>query len=186
VKKNPEWLIRRRKITRYFRQTIDSSSFPHEITKKCKDCKQEKKCKWNSNFTLKGKPEYIARCNDCFKLYQQKIRRKPETKRNRNLAKFLFQKKRKKYAIERLGGRCKICGYNKSLAALIFHHKNPKDKKFTVGHLLDHSLENLNKELDKCELLCFNCHAETHEKINYENYQNRFNEGSGKVVVQQC
>jgi hypothetical protein len=72
--------------------------------------------------------------------------------------------KRKLEFIEMKGGKCKLCGYNKCIASLTFHHIDPSTKEF----LLDmRSLSNrtYNKclvELDKCELLCFNCHMELH------------------------
>lgn len=71
----------------------------------------------------------------------------------------------KKKLVEYKGGHCEICGYNKSMAALCFHHKDPSTKKFevTVSH---HSMEERYKEVDKCTLLCMNCHAELHEKLD--------------------
>ena len=63
------------------------------------------------------------------------------------------------------GGKCERCGYNKCDGALQFHHKNPFEKEFALSqvHLNSkYTLERLYKEVDKCELLCANCHAETH------------------------
>ena len=60
------------------------------------------------------------------------------------------------------GGKC---GYNKCEGALHFHHLNPKEKEFTVSQInLNEyfTLEKLYKEVDKCMLLCANCHAEEH------------------------
>ena len=56
---------------------------------------------------------------------------------------------------------CAICGYNKCDNALEFHHVNPADKKFniTIPHIGN---KNLVEELNKCILLCANCHRETH------------------------
>lgn len=71
--------------------------------------------------------------------------------------------------IEHKGGKCEICGYNKCEGALQFHHLNPKEKEFTISHINlnedEFSFENLLKEVDKCQLLCANCHAEQHYKI---------------------
>lgn len=76
--------------------------------------------------------------------------------------------------IER-GGKCERCGYDKCLAALHFHHRNPKEKtriklngRYSIGindiaHYKGHNYARLESE--KCELLCANCHAEEHEKI---------------------
>ena len=57
-----------------------------------------------------------------------------------------------------------MCGYKKNYAGLIFHHKNPEDKDFGLDSrkCANSSLEKLLKELEKCILLCHNCHMETH------------------------
>lgn len=71
----------------------------------------------------------------------------------------------KKWCIEYKGGKCERCGYNKCSAALDFYHKNPKKKDFIISDNRDvHSWEELKKEMDKCELLCANCHREEHNK----------------------
>lgn len=68
----------------------------------------------------------------------------------------------KRKCVEYLGGCCSNCGYNKSLSALDFHHLNPeeKDKTYVNWRL---KFDKLIKELDKCILLCANCHRELHE-----------------------
>ena len=62
------------------------------------------------------------------------------------------------------GGKCEMCGYNKNLSALEFHHLNPKEKEtcLDVRKLSNSNLENLEKDLSKCILLCSNCHRELH------------------------
>lgn len=63
------------------------------------------------------------------------------------------------------GGKCEICGYNKCDAALEFHHKNPDEKEFGIAYKgYTRSLEECKKEVDKCILVCANCHREIHEK----------------------
>ena len=69
-------------------------------------------------------------------------------------------------AIEYGGGQCQICGYKKCNRALSFHHKDPSKKDFglsTAG--LTRSWEKTKVELDKCILVCANCHMEIHEKF---------------------
>ena len=58
---------------------------------------------------------------------------------------------------------CSICGYNKTLGALDFHHVNPKDKKFYINSQCIFRTDFIN-ELQKCILLCKNCHYEIEEK----------------------
>lgn len=65
-------------------------------------------------------------------------------------------------AIEYKGGCCKQCGYNKNPAALSFHHVNPAEKDPNFAKMKFWSFENIKKELDKCVLVCMNCHAEIH------------------------
>lgn len=74
--------------------------------------------------------------------------------------------RRKMGFIERLGGKCSRCGYNTNLSALHFHHIDSSTKEFGLDSraLSNHSMKILEKELDKCILLCSNCHAEEHYK----------------------
>ena len=80
----------------------------------------------------------------------------------------LKKRKFKHKLIEYKGGKCCKCGYNKCEAALHFHHLNPKEKEFTLSqiNLNDNifSLEKVLQEVDKCILLCANCHIEEHYK----------------------
>jgi len=66
--------------------------------------------------------------------------------------------------IKEMGGKCEICGYNKNIAALCFHHIDPTLKRFTVDsrNIVRHSKETVKKELENCQLLCQNCHHEIH------------------------
>lgn len=61
-----------------------------------------------------------------------------------------------------LGGKCSVCGYNKCLAALDLHHVNGNDKDFVISGPNLKSFEKLKPELNKCVVLCSNCHRETH------------------------
>lgn len=72
--------------------------------------------------------------------------------------------KRKMLFIKELGAACEICGYNKNLAALEFHHKDPSTKLLALDmrSLSNNALTTLRKELIKCRLLCSNCHKELH------------------------
>ena len=68
-------------------------------------------------------------------------------------------------AIEYKGGECSKCGYNKCVDALEFHHLNPSQKDFGIGSGSTKSWEKIKKELDKCILVCSNCHKEIHSSI---------------------
>lgn len=58
---------------------------------------------------------------------------------------------------------CAICGYNKCDRALHFHHTNPKDRKFSI-HAANVGHKYLVHEINKCILLCANCHMEIEDK----------------------
>ena len=80
--------------------------------------------------------------------------------------------KRKLELIELKGGKCEKCGYDKNIAALEFHHINPSEKLFQIDsrHLSNTHIDKLKTEVDKCILLCANCHREIHnEQFEKEN-----------------
>ena len=67
---------------------------------------------------------------------------------------------RRQQAIDYKGGKCQKCGYDNYRGALEFHHMDPSQKDPTG--LKAFSLKRLFAEVDKCMLLCANCHRETH------------------------
>jgi len=71
-------------------------------------------------------------------------------------------RQRKLKAIAYKGGSCIKCGYDKHPAALHFHHRNPSTKTAVWTKMRLWSWVRTLKELDKCDLLCANCHAEHH------------------------
>ena len=88
-----------------------------------------------------------------------KIKRKtPQTKSNLVI---LWRKRTKQKLVEYKGGKCELCGYNKCIESLHFHHKNSNEKDFSIsGMTLKY--EKLKSEVDKCILVCSNCHSEIH------------------------
>lgn len=71
------------------------------------------------------------------------------------------RKQIKKMSVAYLGGKCEKCGYKKFVEVLEFHHKDPSVKSFTIASSQHIGWEKIRKELDKCQLLCSNCHKET-------------------------
>ena len=72
------------------------------------------------------------------------------------------RQRRKIKAVQHKGGKCVKCGYDKHVAALDFHHVRGK-KEFNIsGTSLVYPWKKVKKELDKCDLLCANCHREEH------------------------
>ena len=75
----------------------------------------------------------------------------------------LRRKKLKLLAVEYLGGKCSTCGYNKCIEALDFHHRDSSVKEFGIAAKGNtRSWESVKQELNKCILLCANCHREHH------------------------
>jgi hypothetical protein len=72
------------------------------------------------------------------------------------------QRDTKLLAVEYKGGKCSICGYSKCIAALDFHHTNPIEKDKNFFNMRGGLSVSLKSELDKCVLLCANCHREEH------------------------
>lgn len=73
-----------------------------------------------------------------------------------------YSKKIKQQCIEYKGGCCSRCGYNKCSTALEFHHLDPSQKEFGITSR-NVKWETLKVELDKCILVCANCHREIHD-----------------------
>lgn len=100
-----------------------------------------------------------------FTTIQKYVTTKERTKKvSKSEAVILWRKRTKIKLVEYKGGKCQICDYNKSLNALHFHHLDPNEKDFSIsGKSL--SFEKLKSEVDKCILVCSNCHSEIHEGI---------------------
>lgn len=72
----------------------------------------------------------------------------------------------KQELVEYKGGKCQVCGYDRCLSALEFHHLDPARKDFTISSNMKYaSLEDLKDETNKCILVCSNCHREIHAGI---------------------
>jgi 5-methylcytosine-specific restriction endonuclease McrA len=66
-------------------------------------------------------------------------------------------------AVSHQGGRCQICGYDRCIEALEFHHLDPTQKDFGISNKgYTRSWEKVKGEIEKCILLCANCHREVH------------------------
>ena len=71
----------------------------------------------------------------------------------------------KKRAVEYKGGCCSSCGYDRYIGSLEFHHVNPEGKDFTLAYAKNTNFEKIKSELDKCIVLCANCHREEHARL---------------------
>lgn len=69
-------------------------------------------------------------------------------------------------AVKMLGGRCILCGYDKYQGVLTFHHLEPSKKLITIADERSISWRDMEKEVEKCVLLCMNCHKEVEDGVS--------------------
>jgi 5-methylcytosine-specific restriction endonuclease McrA len=95
-----------------------------------------------TEFVLEGRGYY--RCKECRKQRVLDWRRRARLK-----------------LIAEAGGSCQLCGYDRYVGALHFHHVDPLTKNFGIsGRGFTRSIQKMREEASKCVLLCSNCHAE--------------------------
>ena len=111
---------------------------------------------------------------------RRKIRYQENKERNRQIARDYYQQNKDKQlqqhlerarnakikAIQIKGGKCSICGleYNgKNATVFDFHHINSNEKEFNPKRVLNSGLtDRALAELNKCILVCSNCHRMIH------------------------
>ncbi len=77
------------------------------------------------------------------------------------------RKKIRQLAVEYKGGKCEICGYDQCIEALDFHHCNATKKDFSISSKgYTRSWKRVMEELDKCTIICANCHRELHAQVS--------------------
>lgn len=117
-------------------------------TRFCPRC--EKNCSTSDFYNRRGKENSSVYCKKCTNLQT--------VERQRNF---------KKQMVDYKGGKCVKCGYDKCISALEFHHLNPNEKEFTLSHLKNYRFDEIiMNELDKCDLVCANCHREIHYELS--------------------
>lgn len=124
--------------------------FPAQGFRSFKDNKTEKTCrtcgeKLDRSLFYKYYKHQNRNCKKCYRIIE-----------NQN------QRQEKQKMVDYKGGKCERCGYNKCIAALEFHHKDPTQKDFDISSGPSFKMKKMKNELDKCNLLCSNCHKEFH------------------------
>ena len=114
---------------------------------------KEKKClKCEKNFFPKKQAKSRQYCYECV----------PEE----NYDGSTVRKRIKQWALEYKGNKCQLCGYNKCIEALELHHTNPLEKDFSISDRdIKLDWKKIKNELDKCIIICSNCHREIHNGI---------------------
>ena len=88
------------------------------------------------------------------------------------------KQKVKRILVEEAGGCCAVCGYDRTVVNLHFHHVIPSEKAFRLSMGTGRSLDAFREEAKKCVLVCANCHGEIEAELipspppraTYENY----------------
>ena len=92
----------------------------------------------------------------------EKMRRWREANPERNRQNWTENRRRKKEWLDTQKVSCNRCGFD-HIAALEFHHRNPAEKDFLLSVAVAHySIDRLKVEVEKCEVLCSNCHRIHH------------------------
>ena len=121
---------------------------------------------------LKGRVKKPFLCETCGETTPSKFTGKMKSTckkcHSRDIGNRLISSREK--AIDYKGGKCEFCGYNKYRGALEFHHKDPTQKD--PRGLKAYKLTRLFAEVDKCLLLCANCHREEHARLRMEEQAN--------------
>jgi len=139
-------------------------------SKVCSRCNKEKPV--NEFYKHKYyKNEIYYLCKECYKKdrknfyqkYREKILKQRKKYREKNIDKINKEReeKGKWFSEYKLNKGCQICGYNKCVSVLEFHHLDP-NKKDINGSMGAYSLKRIKKEIENCILLCANCHKELH------------------------
>jgi len=130
-----------------------------------------------STTAIRGKPwslvlQELAKCDllckNCHMEEEHRIEASYKHKNNQRTK----GARRKQLVVDQLGGGCSMCGYNKLLRCLSFHHRDPQLKSFKLDILTFCSCPEatLQSELSKCDLLCLNCHADLESKLRKSRY----------------
>ena len=100
-----------------------------------------------------------------------------------------FRRRRKLNLIHVCGDKCNLCGYNRVINSLEFHHINPQEKEYGIAaNGTCHNLEKDLQEVKKCILVCANCHREIHAGLySFQELQEKqiFNQDiADKLILQ--
>lgn len=117
------------------KEDFHKSSDARGFTYSCKSCANARTRKWHSN-------------------------RENKDKRNQRINNFVAE--RKQWAVDYMGGKCKDCGNTFPLCCYDFHHLDMETKDNNPSYFIRMSKERAMEELDKCILLCANCHRMRH------------------------
>lgn len=117
------------------------------------------------------KPAFLKVCKTHGEALHRAVKRKGQSDREvciqcRSEAVRKRRVKLKVMALEYMGNACSCCGYDRCVQALEFHHVDDTTKEFGISESGEtRSWERIKQELDKCVLVCSNCHKEIHAGV---------------------
>ena len=114
------------------------------------------------------------KCSHCGETNPEKFTkgRYTECKKCRDRYNKHAMKSNKIQSVNYLGGKCMCCGFDKGISAFDFHHVDPSQKDSNFAHHSYWSWERTKNELDKCLLLCSNCHRMLHHnEVSYSDFK---------------
>lgn len=85
----------------------------------------------------------------------------------------------KTIAVSLKGGKCNRCGWSGNIAGFDFHHIYSNSKEFEISNVANRSWNMIEKELEKCELLCTTCHRIEHSNNEGELFLKEVNSYQG-------
>lgn len=130
--------------------------------KKCITCNEEKSL---NDFPLsKGKPR--EKCKICLKEYMSN-HYKENKKVYIDYSKQKQKENREWFKNYKSTLECSICGENHP-AVIDFHHNDPSTKERNVTDMMKFSMDKIKKEINKCTILCSNCHRKLHWNEKYK------------------
>lgn len=143
----------------------------------CSKCKQEKdpSCFHNNKARHSGKSAYCIDCDrerkraykntEKGKASQRRRSERYRRSRPESIARSTRKDRDKKQALinEFKSRGCASCGYNRCPEALDLHHRDDAIKEGNLSNMVYNcGIDRIKSELEKCEVLCANCHREHH------------------------
>lgn len=211
TKYTPEANAKRSATLKEYNETHKKPTRPTIMTRTCKACgemmptsflfngekkflNQRTKCLTCAPFIPATNRDHIQKlksggkivCDNCYKVY---IRDRKKGHGYVYCNSCTVNKRRdgnKQWALDYKGGACQNCGYDKCARALCFHHLDPSKKEMEINSSFAARSQKVRQaELDKCILLCANCHMEVHDElVKKERKERRMIATDGAVVAQ--
>lgn len=137
-------------------------------TRTCNKCKIEKPIA-EFSWKLKARGIRLASCKACHSAYTKRWYKRNKKRQVANAAKNnrrYRKEKRAKFFLWLAERECVVCKES-DMRVLEMHHRDPKEKEFTPLRMIERgwAWSKIILELEKCDVLCANCHKREHFAI---------------------